>query len=164
VQILVNLATFRTLTRLAAFVAVVLVTVGIYQLLPPGSNWRLALVLVLLGAAIVALATRLAVRPDPAGERLFVLVSKSDCLLCSEAKLRLAALLDGREFQVQEVRIEDDEALRRQYADWVPVLLWQHEEIAKGRWDWPLIEEIVTAVEEGRDPSRPSKPYQVPMG
>lgn len=147
-----SLQDFRTVSRAATFLSVGLAAVGIYLLLeglvPAG------IAVIVLGVALMAGLSLLRIRPEPAGERLLILVSKDDCALCDEARLRLKDLPEARPFLLREVRIEEDANLRRRYRDWVPVVLWQHEELAKGQIDWDALRRRLSDIDPDVD-SRP---------
>lgn len=133
------LAEYRRLTQVATLASVTLLTVGIY-LMVTARGVGAGVVLAIGSVGILYAATRFTIRPEAGSEYLLVLVAKRDCALCEEAKHRLKGLADAAPFEVQQVLIEEHPRLRRRYQEWVPVVLWQNEELAKGRIDWDSLE------------------------
>lgn len=129
------LAEYRRLTQVATLASVTLLTVGIYLMVTARAVGA-GVVLALGSVGILYAATRFTIRPEAGSANVLVLVGKRDCPLCEEAKGRLKAMADTAPFEVQQVLIEEHPRLRRQYKDWVPVILWQNEELAKGQIDW----------------------------
>lgn len=133
------LAEYRRLTQVATLASVTLLTVGIY-LMVTARGVGAGVVLAIGSVGILYAATRFTIRPEAGSENVLVLVAKRDCPLCEEAKHRLKSLADAAPFEVQQVLIEEHPRLRRRYQEWVPVVLWQNEELAKGRIDWDSLE------------------------
>lgn len=146
------LAEYRRLTQVATLASVTLLTVGIY-LMVTARGVGAGVVLALGSVGILYAATRFTIRPEAGSEKVLVLVGKRDCTLCEEAKRRLKAIADTAPFEVQQVLIEEHPRLRRRYEDWVPVVLWQNEELAKGQIDWDALRARLGTIEARLVPS-----------
>jgi hypothetical protein len=131
--------------RYASLLSVAFVAIGIFLVLQGQAVW--GVVIGILGIGMVVAMAALGIRSEPGSERLLVLVTKRDCSLCDEAKVRLRAVVLQRDFVIQEVLLEDFPELERRYRDKVPVLLWQQEEVAYGRFDWKAVEKRLADVE-----------------
>lgn len=141
------LAEYRRLTQVATLASVTMLTVGIY-LMVTARSISAGVILAIGSVGVLYASTRFSIRPEAGSERTLVLVGKRECPLCEEAKERLKLMVDDAPFEVQQVLIEEHARLRRQYEEWVPVVLWQNEELAKGRIDWPALERRLGEIED----------------
>ncbi len=65
----------------------------------------------------------------------FLVYSRADCALCHELLEELAALPEARDYPVDVVDVDADEAVRRRYGHKIPVLLLGGELVCHGRLD-----------------------------
>jgi glutaredoxin len=61
--------------------------------------------------------------------------SRSACCLCDEVKQQLTQLRRRADFELEEINIDEDEALRRLYNDEVPVVMINGRKAFKYRLD-----------------------------
>ncbi len=79
------------------------------------------------------------------------LFGKPDCHLCDEARAVVLAVRDQREFELREVDISRDPALRRQYGERIPVVAVDGRERFQYHVDHERLRELVGgAPETGR--------------
>lgn len=152
------LAEYRRLTQVATLASVTLLTVGLYLMIT-GRGVGAGVVLAVGSVGILYAATRFTIRPEAASQNVLVLVGKRNCPLCEEAKQRLKGMAYAAPFEVQQVLIEEHPRLRRRYKEWVPVVLWQNEELAKGDIDWDALEAKLGRIQQ-RITAGGSKSYQ----
>ena len=57
------------------------------------------------------------------------LYGKPGCCLCDEARAEVAALRDGRDFELTEVDVSSDAGLWRDYGERIPVVAIDGEEV-----------------------------------
>jgi hypothetical protein len=67
--------------------------------------------------------------------REVILYTRKDCGLCHEAAAELRALQGAMPFELREVDIDADPALREQYTDVIPVIACDGRVIAQAPFD-----------------------------
>lgn len=74
------------------------------------------------------------------------LYSKPGCHLCEDVRAVLDDLKDSHHFEIEEIDITRDEALFDRYCYEIPILLYDGEEVGRGR----ISEQDVVKALEGR--------------
>jgi glutaredoxin len=75
------------------------------------------------------------------------LYGKPGCHLCDEARAVVAAVREGRSFDLEEVDVSLDPALHRDYGERIPVVAVDGEELFEYRVDPAALEERLDKVE-----------------
>jgi hypothetical protein len=135
---------YRLLVRFTLLLSIALVVFGIYNLL----NGRLALAAGGIVAGVLTLipSQYYRIRAEPGAENLLVLLTKPECSLCEEAREVVRIAVDGTPFQVQEVNIEDHPPLRRRFKNFIPVLLYQGDDLLRLRFSMEEVRAIIDRI------------------
>lgn len=124
---------YRLLTRFTLLFSVACVVFGMYRLLQ--NDLVLGAIGIGLGVLLLAPSQYFRIRPVPGAENILVLLSRKNCTLCDEARPVLRAVVENTPFAVQEIDVDSDRRLRRRFKNFVPVVLWQGDELARLRVD-----------------------------
>lgn len=128
-----ELGAFRRRARWLTVLSVLATVLGIYAAV--GRRWGLAGLGVGVGIVLLYLVQRAGIQATPGSERVLVFLTRADCTLCEEAEEVLAELTKDTPFLVERLSVDSSRFLKRHFADAVPVLLWQGEELGRLRWD-----------------------------
>lgn len=159
VQRHIPIGAYRLLVRFTLLLSVALVVYGIYQLLQ--GNAALGLIGIVAGVLTLVPSQYFQVRAEPGAENLLVLLTKPECSLCEEAREVVRIAVDGTPFQVQEVNIEDYPPLRRRFKNFIPVVLYQGDELLNLRISVEELRPILDRIlqERGITPTAPQHDF-----
>ena len=127
----IPLGAYRLVVRFTLLLSIAFVVFGLYSLLE--GKLLLALVGIVAGVLTLVPSQYYRIRAEAGAENLLVLLTKPDCSLCEEAREVVRIAVDGTPFQVQEVNIEDHPALRRRFKNFIPVVLYEGDELFRLR-------------------------------
>lgn len=152
----VELTRFRWLVRWSLLLSVALVTIGLYALL----RGLIGIGLLCIGAGILFLVPSqyFLIRPHQGSERTLWFLTRKECTLCDEAKALLGTLTAGTPLRIEERDVDEDRFLRRHFRKQVPVLLWQGEVLAAGRWELEVVKARLAEIRRAHNGAPPPSP------
>lgn len=149
-----DLGAYRLLVRFSLLLSVASVVFGMYRLLE--TDLILGAIGIGLGVALLVPSQYFRIRPVPGAENILVLLSRRNCALCDEARAVLRPMAENTPFTVQEIDVDSDRRLRRRFKNFVPVVLWQGDELARLRIDREALSARLHEILEARAPAPPS--------